>query len=304
MKRLIPLLVVLGLVLAACGESSDVAATVGDTEIPVSAVEQLAGLEGEEADPSTQAFTQSLTTLVVWEITEQAAADEFGYTPTEEEVQEQIDTVVTGAGYDSLEAMAAAEGVGEATLERYIRQLMIQDEVFASLEATVDEPTAEAISDEIAASPLSWVTVCASHILVATEEEAEAARARIEAGDDFAVVATELSTDTGSAVNGGDLGCTSASQYVEEFAVATVESPIGEVTDPVETQFGYHLIVVNDRTEATDEEVGAALAQESVGAVVDAWFLEATNSAVVVVTEGYGTWVTDPTPQIVFTAEG
>lgn len=304
MKRLIPLLLVFGLVLAACGGSSDVAASVGETEIPVSDVEQLAGVDGDEADPSNQAISQALTTLIVWEITAQAAAEEFGYVPTEEEVQEQIDSVVTGAGYDSLEAMAESEGVGEETLERYIRQLMVQDEIFSELEATVEDPSAEAISAEIASSPLNWVTVCASHILVATEEEAQAARARIEDGTEFAVVATELSTDTGSAINGGDLGCSSAGSFVEPFAVAAVEAPIGEVTEPVETEFGYHLIVVSERTEATDEEVGAALTQESVGAVVDAWFVDATDSAIVIVSERFGTWVTDPSPQIVFTAEG
>ena len=86
--------------------------------------------------------------------------------------------------------------------------------------------------------------------------------------------------------------------------MASVEAPIGEVIGPVETQFGYHLILVTERANATDEEVAAAMTQQSIATLADAWFVAAIDSAVVVVTDGYGTWVTDPAPQIVFTAEG
>ena len=304
MKRLIPLLVVLGLVLAACGGSDEVAATVGTTDILVSDVEQLAGQSGEDVDPSSQAFSQSLTTLITWAITEQAAVEQFGYSVTDEEIDEQIETILSNAGYDSLEEMAESEGVAEQTLQQYIVQLMVQDAVFTELQVTVEEPTAEAVANEIAAAPLNWTTVCASHILVATEEEAQDALARVSDTTNFAVVATEVSTDTQSALNGGNLGCSAAGGFVDAFAEATVEAPIGVVVGPVETQFGYHLILVTERTNATDEEVAAALAQELAATVADDWFLAATNSAVVVVSDGFGAWVTDPAPQIVFTSEG
>lgn len=302
MNRLVPLLVALGLVLAACGGSSEIAASVGDTDILVADVEQLA--LGGDADPSSQAISQSLTTLITWSIADQAAAEQFGYAPTDEEVQEQIDAVLGTAGYDSLGDMAEAEGVAEDTLRRYIHQLMTQDAIYAELEATVEAPTAEAVASEIAASPLNWTTVCASHILVATEEEAQGALAQISDAEDFAAVSAEVSIDTQSALNGGSLGCAAAGGFVEPFALATVEAPIGEVVGPVETQFGYHLILVTERTNATEEEVAAAMTQESIATVADAWFVAAIDSAVVVVTDGYGTWVTDPTPQIVLTAEG
>lgn len=305
MKRLIPLLVVLGLVLAACGgSSSEVAATVGDTDIPVSEVEELTGQSGEDADPSSQAFSQGLTTLITWSITEQAAAEQFGYTPTEDEIEEQVETILGNAGYESLEEMAEAEGVGEKTLRRYIVQLMTQDVIYEELQTMVEAPTAEAVSNEIAAAPLNWTTVCASHILVATEEEAQDALAQISDAADFAVVATEVSTDTQSAINGGSLGCAAAGSFVDSFAQATVDAPIGEVVGPVETEFGFHLILVTERTEATDEEVSAALTEASIATVADEWFVAATNAAVVVVSDGFGSWVTDPTPQIVFTSEG
>lgn len=304
MKRLIPLLVAFGLVLAACGGSSEVAATVGTTDIPIADVEELTGQSGDDLDPSGQPFSQALTTLITWSITEQAAAEQFGFAPTEEEIQEQMDAILGNAGYSSLGEMAEAEGVAEITLRRYIVQLMTQDAVYAELQATVEAPTAETVSSEIAAAPLNWTTVCASHILVATEEEAQDALVRVSDAADFAVVATEVSADTQSAVNGGNLGCVAAGTLVEPFALATAEAPLGEVIGPVETEFGYHLILVTERTNATEEEVAAAMTQEAVAAVADAWFVAATDAAVVVVSDGYGTWVTDPTPQIVFTAEG
>lgn len=92
---------------------------------------------------------------------------------------------------------------------------------------------------------------CAKHILVATEAEAIAATKRIKGGEDFGKVAQELSKDPGSGAKGGDLGCANPAGYVAEFADAVTKQKIGELGAPVKTQFGYHLIVVTKRGEAT-----------------------------------------------------
>lgn len=281
--------------LAACGGSDEVAASVNGTEVPVGEVEELAGGTAEE---SSAAFTQSLTTIITWTITEQAAEADFGYTPSDDEVDTQIDAVLQNAGFESLEAMGESQGVTDSTLRRYIIQLMTQDAVVEGLESTVEQPTAEEIDDALATSKSSWTTVCASHILVATEEEAQAALVRINNGEDFAVLAAQMSTDTTTAVNGGDLGCSVASGYVEAFADATMSAPINVVVGPVQTEFGFHLIIVSERTEATIEEVDAALSQQAILQAADDWYLSAAEEADITVTEAYGTWVTDPTPQV------
>lgn len=83
----------------------------------------------------------------------------------------------------------------------------------------------------------------ASHLLVATEEEAAAAKARIDAGEDFAALAAELSSDN-TASNGGNLGWFAAGMMVEPFEVAVMALEPGQVSDPVQTQFGWHLIAL------------------------------------------------------------
>ncbi len=72
-----------------------------------------------------------------------------------------------------------------------------------------------------------------------------AAKARIDAGEDFAAVATELSSD-GSAANGGNLGWFSDGMMVPEFEAAVKGLEAGQVSDPVQTQFGWHLVKLNE----------------------------------------------------------
>jgi peptidyl-prolyl cis-trans isomerase C len=89
----------------------------------------------------------------------------------------------------------------------------------------------------------------ARHILVPTEEEAKAALARVKAGEDFAKVATELSKDPGG--EGGDLGWFTKDRMVPEFSEAAFKLEPGQVSDPVKTQFGWHIIKVEEKREKT-----------------------------------------------------
>lgn len=89
--------------------------------------------------------------------------------------------------------------------------------------------------------------VKASHILVDTEEEAKELYKQLKAAPDtFAAVAKEKSKDKGSAVNGGDLGWFGKGRMVPAFEEAAFKTPKGTISDPVKTQFGWHLIKVED----------------------------------------------------------
>jgi peptidyl-prolyl cis-trans isomerase C len=87
----------------------------------------------------------------------------------------------------------------------------------------------------------------ASHILVKTEEDAKKILERLKKGEDFAKIAKKSSIDPGSAKNGGDLGFFSSGQMVPEFEAAAARLKTGEISDPVKTKFGYHIIKVTDK---------------------------------------------------------
>src|SRR4030043_467794 len=87
----------------------------------------------------------------------------------------------------------------------------------------------------------------ASHIIVKTEEDAKKILERLKKGEDFAKIAKKSSIDPGSAKNGGDLGFFSSGQMVPEFEAAAARLKPGEISEPVKTKFGYHIIKVTDK---------------------------------------------------------
>lgn len=87
----------------------------------------------------------------------------------------------------------------------------------------------------------------ASHILVKTEKEAQQIQARLKKGEKFEAIAKEASIDKASAANGGDLGYFTKGEMAPEFERAAVNLNIGEISGPVKTSFGYHIIKVTDR---------------------------------------------------------
>jgi peptidyl-prolyl cis-trans isomerase C len=129
--------------------------------------------------------------------------------------------------------------------------------------AAVTDEALQAAYDAAYASVEPATEFNAAHILVATEEEAAAVTARLEAGEDFGAVATEVSTDTGSGANGGDLGWFGMGMMVKPFEDAVVAMTPGTVAGPVQTDFGWHLIQLKETREAakpTLEEVREELA--------------------------------------------
>ena len=115
-----------------------------------------------------------------------------------------------------------------------------------------------ALSAALAAdAPADAGNPCVRHILLEDEPSAADVIAELEAGADFATLAMERSTGP-TGPDGGDLGCAAAANYVPEFAEAVIAAEVGEVVGPVETQFGFHVILV-ERFEVD----GTALAQQA-----------------------------------------
>jgi peptidyl-prolyl cis-trans isomerase C len=119
--------------------------------------------------------------------------------------------------------------------------------------------------------------VHARHILVSTEDEAKALIAEIKKGAAFDKLAKEKSTDKASGAEGGDLGWFKKSDMVKEFADAAFALKKGELSDtPVKTQFGYHVIKLEDRRKAPPpafeelaDQLREEMAREAVTAQLD-----------------------------------
>jgi peptidyl-prolyl cis-trans isomerase C len=119
--------------------------------------------------------------------------------------------------------------------------------------------------------------VHARHILVATEDEAKAIIAELKKGAAFDKVAKEKSTDKASGAEGGDLGWFKKSDMVKEFAEAAFALKKGEMSEtPIKTQFGYHIITIEDRRKAPppafeemQDQLREELARETVTSLLD-----------------------------------
>lgn len=97
------------------------------------------------------------------------------------------------------------------------------------------------------------VQVKASHILVEDEATANEVKEKLDNGEDFADLAKEYSKDTANANNGGDLGYFNKSQMVEEFADKAFSMGEGEISDPVKSSYGYHIIKVEDKKDSPED---------------------------------------------------
>ncbi len=130
----------------------------------------------------------------------------------------------------------------------YLRRRMLREQYFEkTLKSTVSEDDAKKIYDARIAEIKPEDEVSARHILVDSEEKAKELRAKIVAGADFAQLAKENSLDTGSKDQGGMLGYFVKGQMVPEFEAAAFKMAKGEVSEPVKTSFGWHIIKVEDR---------------------------------------------------------
>lgn len=163
-----------------------------------------------------------------------------------------------------------------ATLERVAKPEPTEDELRAVYDAAFgsgDSPKTE---------------YSAAHILVATEDEAKAVAEELAGGADFAALAAEKSTDN-SAANGGDLGWFTAEMMVEPFAKAVEALEPGQVSAPVQSQFGWHVIHLNETREQTPpefEQIREQLATQVRRNRVDAEIERLVSAASIEKTEG------------------
>lgn len=147
-------------------------------------------------------------------------------------------------------------------LQNLEKEVVAQTYVKQTVEPQITEDKIKARYDELVKQFKPEDEVRARHILVKTEAEAKDLIKQIKGGADFAKLATEKSTDTGSAKQGGDLGYFPKGEMVKAFADAAFAMKVGELSDkPIKTDFGYHVVKVEDKRKSSPPTIDAVKPQ-------------------------------------------
>ena len=264
--------IVLCALLVGCSDSKDDSRTVATVNDEVITEGELNHLLQSQYGPST------LDALITNKIVE-LEADKLGITLTEEEIQEEYDEYAQAYGGE--EALLKAFESYNLTKEDIIKDIKIYLLTLKVMEDYIGI-TDEDVKTYFEENKDSFSTpeqVEASHILVEDEATAKEVINKLNAGEDFATLAKEYSTDKSNAENGGALGFFGRGEMVEEFGNAAFAMNVGDVSkEPVKTEFGYHIIKVTDKTEAKEadfetskEDARAMLVEERVNEQYSNW---------------------------------
>lgn len=161
-------------------------------------------------------------------------------------------------------------------IENETRSLVAGEVIEGILQAALTDEAIQEIYNRDYADAAPGEEYNASHILLETEEAALAVKAEVDGGADFAAVAREKSTGP-SGPGGGSLGWFGTGAMVPDFEAAVIALEVGEVSDPVQTQFGWHVIKLNEvrakaapTVEDVREEIEARIRNEAVEAQIAA----------------------------------
>ncbi|MCB5238213.1 peptidylprolyl isomerase [Niallia circulans] len=210
-------------------------------------------------------------------------ADKAKVKVTDKEIQAELDKMVEQyGGQETFNMLLAQNGVTEDLFKEQIEQnLKVTKILEPSIEITDDE--IKTYFEDNKASFDTPEQVEASHILVEDEDTAKEVKKKLDEGGDFAELAKEYSTDTQTAENGGELGYFSTGQMVEAFDKAAFAMKVDEISDPVKTDYGYHIIKVTGKKEAKEatlEDSKAKIKEDLLATKVQeqasTWLTEAT----------------------------
>ncbi len=190
--------------------------------------------------------------LVITEGDLALAAEDLGGGPAEAANRDQL---VGYLGDIAMGAKAALDaGIGESAdfkrkLELNRRKLLLEEYLTAEAKKAATPEAIKKLYDDTVKGLPPEQEVRARHILLASEDEAKAVVERIRKGEDFAKLAAELSKDPGSGQTGGDLGFFTKERMVTEFSEAAFKLDVGALSAPVKSQFGWHVIKVDEKRQ-------------------------------------------------------
>ncbi|MGZ9583220.1 foldase protein PrsA [Paenibacillus marinisediminis] len=222
---------------------------------PSSSKEKVATVNGESI--TAQELNDQMTKLVGKQVLNNMISDKLidqeaakaGVQVTDEEVQKELETYIAKfPSKEQFEMTLAKAGMSIDDFKNQIgRKMKITKIIEPSI--TIKDEDIKKYYDENKEQFHTPEQVKASHILVDTKEEADAILKELKGGADFATLAKEKSKDP-SKDNGGDLGYFGRGAMVPEFEEAAFNLKVGEISDVVQTKYGYHIIKVTDKKEA------------------------------------------------------
>ena len=242
--RYVALPTALAAMLAGCSGDkveNEVLATVGDTEIfYTDLADQLIDLQGKD----------TLETMITNEIVKQEA-EKADVKVSDEDIDAEYENYISYyGGEESFNSMLQMYGMSADDVRKDIETSLLTEKVIASTIEVKDDEL-KTYFEENAANYETSAEVAAKHILVETEEEAKKVLARLDAGEKWDDLAAEVSTDTSNKDKGGDLGFFGDGVMVEAFQTAAFAQEVGTISEPVQTDYGFHIINVYDKKEAT-----------------------------------------------------
>jgi peptidyl-prolyl cis-trans isomerase C len=298
---------VVALLLSACGASKPEVARVGERDIDSADLRQAVALQQALADlqgapcggETTGGESESaacnriaLSGELLWlGVADYANANDL--TAADAEVEGAVSQLETQVGTDVLAQALDAHDVTRDDLVALGRKILTIQAVRASV--AEDRVGAEELRSQYEERALEFTTVQADHILVKTEAEAQNVYRRVRGATEtqFMALARKVSTEPGAKQSGGKLGTALATQYVPEFAEATVALEPGEVSRPVQTQFGWHVILLVDKEVTPFAEAKAGLLEPLANREFTDWLTERADELGVEVNPRYGRFEPD-----------
>ncbi|NYS78120.1 MULTISPECIES: peptidylprolyl isomerase [Halomonadaceae] len=266
-------------------------------------VEQQAQAQGGNLPPRSQLERQVLERMVMEEIQLQMAED-ASLTIDDTELNGQVRAIAESNGMtlDEFADAVEADGMTLASVREDIRREMLMRQVQQrqiSNRVTVSDRDVERFLDQQQGQTGEQNFIeetRARHVLIEltpnrdenqARARAEEVRQRLSQGDDFASVAREYSDDSGTALNGGELGWVRPGQTVPAFEEAMRDLGVNQISQPVRSQFGYHVIEVEERRrqnvtqESQREQVRQAIFQRRANEELETWQQEIRSQAFV-----------------------